>query len=274
MNVNQNTKLNLVIGHPLTHTQSPLLHNTIYQNLKINAVLLAISNHDLSSLVKSIKALSVELTAVTMPYKETILNYLDDYSPEVKTLRAANTIIQKNGQLFGYNTDIHGILYAFRDIDLKSKTVLVLGAGGAARSMGYVLQQNNAHIYWMNRTPKKAEILAEQFGGAIIQQSYLHTIFPDIIVNTTPLGMYLNTKESPLPGFQFNPQQIVFDMVYNPIDTALLKLAKEQNAKIISGLEMFIGQGLAQIELWTGQKIQTNQMLSKIEILLKSVNRP
>ena len=111
--INQKTQLNMVIGFPLEHTKSPLLHNSVYHALSINAVLLAFPNKDLPSLIKTIKTLSIGLTAVTMPFKEKIIKYLDDYSPEVEALKAANTIILRQGKLHGYNTDVDGIKYAF-----------------------------------------------------------------------------------------------------------------------------------------------------------------
>jgi shikimate dehydrogenase len=266
--INQKTQLNMVIGFPLEHTKSPLLHNTIYNALNINAVLLAFPNNNLPSLIKSIKTLSIGLTAVTMPYKEKVLKYLDYYSPEVKTLKAANTIIQREGKLYGHNTDVDGIKYALRDISLLEKNVLVIGAGGAARAAALVLKDNHSNIFWLNRTKKKAIALSKIFGGKVIDSDKLKELDIDIIINTTPLGMHPNIDVSPLPNYTFNANQTIFDMVYNPMDTQLLKQAQKSNAKIINGLDMFVGQGLKQIELFKDVKILSIKMINDIKSLL------
>lgn len=266
-------QLNLVIGFPLSHSQSPLLHNTVYQHAGINSVMLAKPHAELKALIQAIKTLLVELTAVTMPFKDEIFPYLDECSSEVKILKTANTIIQRNGKLHGYNTDIDGIAFAFSNIALSGKQVLVIGAGGAARAMGYFLKINKTKIIWMNRDAKKAESLAEEFGGDVIVYDKLNKISPDIIINTTPVGLYPQVEESPLPHFIFHEKQIVFDMIYNPVLTKLLKQAQQNHAKIISGLDMFIGQGLKQIELLTGNKLDNSALMDKLKKLLTQNQR-
>lgn len=254
----------MVIGYPLTHTQSPILHQAIYHELDIDAILLAQSHPSLAALIQSIKTLSIGLTAVTMPYKEQIIQYLDECSPEVTALKAVNTVIQRDGKLYGHNTDINGIEFALRNIDVVNKQVLVLGAGGAARAMGYFLKKQRAHILWMNRTKEKALTLAKEFGGRVLDDVSDHL---DIIVNTTPIGLHPNNQASPLPNYQFNAHQIVFDMIYHPVHTTFLKQAAKQQATIISGLDMFIGQGLKQIELLTGKQ-HTSTMIDPLRQLL------
>lgn len=250
MNINQKTRLNMVIGNPLDHTQSPLLHTTIYETLGLPAVLLAFPHADLAALIMAIKTLSVELTTVTMPYKEQVLQYVDVQSAEVQALKAVNTLIQRDGKLYGYNTDVNGIEYALSNIELTEKNVLIIGAGGAAGALGYVLKKNQANLFWLNRTVDKAQVLASEFGGAVITAKDLAELTADIIINTTPIGMYPDVKQSPLTAYEFTRKQTVFDMVYNPVDTLLLKQAKSAGATVISGVEMFIGQALRQIELW------------------------
>lgn len=264
--INQQTRLNMVIGHPLTHTQSPLLHKMLYQALTLNAVLLAFAHPQLPSLIQAIKVLAVELTAVTMPFKESILQYLDYCSPEAENLQAANTIIQRAGKFWGHNTDVDGIVYALRKTTLADKHVLIIGAGGAARALAYVLQKNRANLYWLNRSKKRALNLTKIFGGEVVERKHIRHIPFDILVNTTPLGMYPAIRASALPNYLFKPEQTVFDMVYNPLRTRLLKQAATQGAKIISGLEMFIGQGLRQVELWQQQPIpHAKKMLADIK---------
>jgi shikimate dehydrogenase len=268
MKLSSKTRLNMVIGHPLEHSQSPVLHHAVYQQLGIDAVLLAQPHLQLKSLIQAIKTLCVEFTAVTLPYKEQVLQYIDQCSPEVKALRAANTLIQRDGKLYGYNTDVDGIAFALRNTTVQGKQVLVIGAGGAARAMGYFLKKNHAKIFWLNRTKKKAITLAKEFGGHVVSVDQLNVIEIDIIINTTPIGLYPHTDQSPLPDYVFNANQVVFDMVYHPINTQLLKQAKKYKAKTISGLDMFIGQGLKQIELLTGQRTHTLSMIEKLKRIL------
>jgi shikimate dehydrogenase len=268
MKINNKTQLNMVIGYPLEHSQSPMLHTLSYQLLDINAVLLAQSRLlPLKSLIQAIKILSITLIAVTSPYKEKIIKYLDQCSDEVSELQAANTIIQRDGKLYGYNTDVAGISYALRHTVIKNKKVLILGAGGAARALAYFLKKNQAQLFWINRTSKKATVLAKKFGGYVVTNHELNEIPLDIIINTTPIGSYPNVDSSPLPNYAFHAQQVVFDMVYNPLMTPLLKQAKKYRAKIISGLEMFIGQGLNQIELLSSKRLKT-AMQKKLRKLL------
>lgn len=250
--LDSSTRLNLVIGYPLSHTKSPKLHQEIYRLKYCNAVMLAHPTQDLPATVQAIKTLSVGLTAVTIPHKEAILNYVDEQSEEVKALGAANTIINHNNTLTAYNTDINGIEHALRNISLHNKTVLIIGAGGAARAAAYVLQKNKANIVYLNRTAKRAHVLAKLFGGKVIHKDNVQDLDLDIaiIINTTPLGMHPNTETTPLPNYKFNSNQTVFDMVYNPVDTLLIKKAKSDGAQIISGEDMFLGQALKQIELF------------------------
>lgn len=268
MKVTNETGLNMVIGNPLEHSQSPVLHEAIYKLLDINAVLLAKRHSQLKSLIQAIKILSVELIAVTLPFKEKVLKYIDQCSPEVIALKAANTLIQRNGTLYGFNTDVDGIEFALRDISLQNKNVLVIGAGGAARAMGYVLQNNNARIFWINRTRRKSIILANEFSGAVISNAKLNTLCVDIIINTTPVDLSPHNTISPLSEYTFGAHHVVFDMNYNPLMTNLLIRAKKSKAHIISGLDMFIGQGLKQIELFTGKRIYTPIIVDKLRKLL------
>ncbi|HEV2614648.1 MAG TPA: shikimate dehydrogenase [Gammaproteobacteria bacterium] len=250
--INSMTQLNLVIGYPLSHTRSPQLHKEIYRLKECNAVLLArpTTPEELSTTVEMIRHFPVKLTAVTLPHKEAVLKLVDEQSEEVKALGAANTIINHNNKLTAYNTDINGIEHALRNIDLKNKTALILGAGGAARAAAYVLKKNKVNILYLNRTLNRAEILSKHFGGKVIHKADLVDLDIDIIINATSIGMHPNIDTSPLPDYKFNKSQIIFDMVYNPIDTLLLQKAKADGATIISGEEMFLGQALKQIELY------------------------
>lgn len=268
MKVTNQTRLNMVIGYPLGHSQSPVLHNAIYQHLGMNSVLLAQPHLDINALIQSIKTLAVELTAVTLPYKNQVIQYLDACSDDSKMIGAVNTIIQRDGKLHGYNTDIDGIAFALRDVDMHQKNVLMIGAGGAARAMSYFLQKNACNIFYLNRTKENAYALSAIFGGNVISMNEVSTKQIDIIINTTCIGMFPECDVSPLPEYTFNQHQVVFDMVYRPFITMLLNQASLANAHIISGLDMFIGQGIKQIELLTGNKIESPDLIHKMQKLL------
>lgn len=268
--VNSHTILNAVIGYPLTQTQSPILHNTIYNALNIDSILMAFPHTDISRLIDAIKTLNIRLTAVTMPHKETVIPYLDHCSETVNVLQAANTLIQQNGELWGYNTDVDGIEYAFRQTILTQKNVLVIGAGGAARAMGYVLQKHQANIYWLNRSPDKAQTLADTFGGQTIDHDALNHLTIDVIINTTPVGMSPEIHHSPLPSKFLHHDQTVFDMIYNPLETQLLTEAKTAGAQTISGLDMFIAQGIQQISLWQDKELSISELEELTRACLQS----
>ncbi|OGV28217.1 MAG: shikimate dehydrogenase [Legionellales bacterium RIFCSPHIGHO2_12_FULL_37_14] len=260
MQITNNTVLNLVIGNPLTHTKSPYIHQYIYKYLGIDAILLARSSNSLASLIAAIRALDVKLTAVTIPFKEEVIHYLDDYSQEVEAIGSCNTIIQNAESLYGYNTDFYGLTYAFRQTPIYQKTALIIGAGGAARSAAYFLNEHKAKIYWLNRTIDKANKLALLFGGEVVSACLLNKLNIDVIINTTPIGLYPHHHATPLPNYHFNPDQIVFDMVYNPKATKLLRTAKKQQAICISGVDMFIGQAIKQVMLWQNRALPVDEI--------------
>jgi len=271
---NNKFQINLVIGYPLQHSQSPLLHNAVYEILNYNAVMFPYSNQDLSATIKLIKKIPAKLIAVTMPFKQVILPYLDHMSAAVSELKVANTVLYKNNKLYGFNTDIDGIAYALRNISLSGKNVLIIGAGGAASAAAYYLKNNQANLFWLNRTKQRAVDLMKIFGGQLVDLNNLNpnnlNQFPiDVFINTTPLGMLPEINKSPLPDYSFKKTQIVFDMIYNPVDTCLLTQAKLHGAVCISGLDMFVGQGLKQIEILCEDSIITPELINLIKNNLK-----
>lgn len=242
---------NSVIGWPISHSQSPKLHQYLYQSLGIDAVMLPLSHPTLPPLVQAIKTLKVELTAVTAPFKEDIMDYLDVCSEASQAIQAVNTVIQRaDRKLYGYNTDVDGIAYALRSVSLADKQVLIIGAGGAARAAAYVAQQNGARLFCLNRTRARAEALTRLFSGEVITQHQVREIAWDVIIQTTPVGTFPHVKDSPLPHYPWTSQQVVFDMVYNPMRTALLKCAEKAGARTLSGMDMFVVQAVHQVALW------------------------
>lgn len=257
--ISSRTQLNAVIGYPLTHSKSPALHNALYKKLGINAIMRAFSQKSVARLINKIRKLNIGLTAVTMPFKQAAIPYLDKIDRQARTMDAVNTIINNHGILTGFNTDIDGIACALKNVPLKSKNVLLVGAGGAARAVAYYLKSKEAKIFYQNRTKYKAYALVKKFGGKIISAKELSKMKMHVIINATPIGMTPKTGVSPLSKYKFKKYQVVFDLVYNPRQTQLLKQAKKAGAKTISGVEMFIGQALKQVELYSG-KIKNNSI--------------
>lgn len=274
-------QLNAVIGYPLEHSRSPRLHNPVYKLLELNAVLSPISNPDITALVGQIRSTPIHLTAVTMPHKQSIMPLLDKVDAPAKKVGAVNTVVNRGGQLTGYNTDIAGIEYALRDTPLKGRNVLLVGAGGAARAAAYVIKKGGGNLLYLNRTKEKAKELRKVFGGTVLPplspllrkparrltggEGRLRPLGIDVIINATPIGMYPNTDDMLISPELLDRHQTVFDIVYNPVETKLLKLAKKRGARVVSGLNMFAVQGLRQIELWTGKKIIEKKLVERVK---------
>src|SRR3989338_1506271 len=249
------TKLTAVIGNPVRHSLSPFLHNEIYAREKIDAVMLAFENADISQMVGAIRSLPIHLTAVTLPHKQSILPLLDEVDATAREIGSVNTVLNIEGKLKGFNTDVVGIAAALSDVELRDKNVLILGAGGAARAVAYHLKKSAARIHVCDRTADKARSLVESFGGTALKEDELGSVPFDCIVNATPVGMSPNSGTSPAPKEIIRPGASVFDLVYTPLETTLMKDAVSRGARAISGLTMFLAQAFEQERLWLGKDV-------------------
>ncbi|MEK9177001.1 MAG: shikimate dehydrogenase [Patescibacteria group bacterium] len=249
------TKLNAVIGNPLTHSRSPRLHGALYKRLGLDAVLMPFAHEDVGKLVAAIRTLGIGLSAVTMPHKGAVIPLLDSVHPEAKAVGAVNTILNVEGKLTGHNTDLDGIRYALRNVHLRGKHVLIVGAGGAAAAAAHVVVKAGGETMHADRTHEKAERLAKRLKGEAVELSELSPEDVDVIVHATPVGQHPNPGKMAIPESLIAKHQTVFDLVYNPLNTALLRAAKKKGAKTVSGIDMFVVQGMRQVELWTGKKI-------------------
>jgi shikimate dehydrogenase len=221
--------------------------------------MLAFGNPSIEVLVSAIRALPIHLAAVTMPHKQTIMPLLDEIDSEAAAIGSVNTVVNREGKLVGYNTDTKGIADALQGVALKDASVLLVGAGGAARTVAYLLKKEGAKIFCVNRDRAQAEELTKTFGGTIIEEKDLASINFDVIVNATPIGMKPNTDATPFPEELIRPDSAVFDLVYSPLETKLLKSAKARGARAISGLTMFLAQGIEQERLWLGKDIDASR---------------
>jgi len=252
--ITSTTKLCAIIGNPIEHSLSPLIHNAAFEHLKLNYVFLAFEVEHLREAVSGIRALNLKGVSVTIPHKVEVMDYLDDIEEVARRIGAVNTILNQEGRLLGYNTDWSGAIKALEGkVELKNKKTILLGAGGAARAIAFGLKEKGADLTILNRTVKKAEVLASelncQWGGLELVESFK----PDILINTTSLGMYPRVDDLPVKK-EFLKDMLVFDIVYNPLKTHLIRKAEQNGCATIPGVEMFINQAALQFELWTGKK--------------------
>ncbi|MGI5850485.1 MAG: shikimate dehydrogenase [Clostridiales bacterium] len=264
MIITPNTSYAAVIGHPIGHSLSPQLHNSIYDKIGIDMIYLAfdIPSGNLESAVEGLCALNFSGFNVTIPHKEEVIAFLDKIDPMAAAIGAVNTVKIEGRRMTGYNTDGLGFLHSLKGqcVECKGRNILILGAGGSARAIGITLaDQTPGEILILNRNRDRGERLAmdiNEYAGYGLSRAVGDV--PDridIIINTTPLGMWPKVLDSPLAGYTFNPETIVCDIVYNPLETALLGEAKRSGCKTVGGLGMLVGQGIKAVEIWTDKGI-------------------
>jgi len=240
-----------VIGNPIGHSLSPVLHNTGFISRRIDAVLLPFLVRDLHDFLRAIPELGIRGFAVTIPHKQDIIKHLGHCDPLAADIGAVNTVrVARDGSMHGYNTDYIGVLRALeRRLPLARSRVLIFGAGGSARAAAFALVRAGAHVAICSRRPRAAGELAAAAKCEVIPRRALRTENFDAILNTTPVGMYPADRASPLDSAELNCR-FVMDFVYRPETTQLLRLAARKGISTISGIEMFLAQGIAQWELW------------------------
>jgi 3-dehydroquinate dehydratase/shikimate dehydrogenase len=253
--ISHKTRVYGVIGDPIAHSLSPQLQNAAFRVRKMDAVYLPFLVHDLQDFISSIEPLGIRGFSVTLPYKRKILRHLDGCDSLAAAIGAVNTIVVRGaGKLYGYNTDYIGVLRALQmRICLPASRVLILGAGGAARAVAFALAQSGAAVCICTRREREAKLLARAVGGEAVMRSRLPREFFDAIVNATPVGMFPKADHSPLTSGELNCR-LVFDLIYRPVKTKLLQLAAKRGIETVSGVEMFLAQGVAQWEIWTGER--------------------
>ena len=283
-----------VIGYPLKHSLSPVFQQAAFDHYKLNVryELWETEAGQLPSIIDNIRSGNYIGANVTIPYKESVIPMLDILDEQSGMIRAVNTIVNRDGKLGGYNTDAQGFIKALRDdalFDPEDKDVLVIGAGGAARAVGFALiQQRVRSITLINRTLSHAENIALAL-GQLIKANRINTqvnTLPwqssgllktvdacQLIVNCTSFGTRYSSLEgkSPVDFHLLHPDMLVFDLVYNPGETPLLKMAKEAGANTLGGLSMLIYQGAAAFTLWTGLDAPVDIMASAVR---KEIGHP
>jgi shikimate dehydrogenase len=281
--IDQETRMFGLVGYPLGHSLSPFMHNLAFTAMGINAVYLPfpVKPDRVSLVVEAARTLGVQGFNVTIPFKESIIPFLDEISPEARACGSVNAVLIKENLAVGHNTDGIGFMDSLEQAGVKvPESAIVLGAGGAARAIGCQLANRGALTVFLNRTPERAVNLARYITKVTRQdsrglawndpriQGFLRTA--ELVVNTTPVGMYPNIEESPpLNLQQLNPKAAVSDIIYNPITTRFLLEAARLGFKTINGLGMFVSQGVRSFEIFTGERaprqLMEDQLRGRLE---------
>jgi 3-dehydroquinate dehydratase/shikimate dehydrogenase len=267
------TKVYGVAGNPIRTSLSPLMMNTAFRRETVNAVYLALQTSKADDLFKLMRDIPIQGLSVTMPLKQDVMPFLERTDPLSAKIGAVNTIRRmEDGKFYGFNTDVAGILGPLqRRLNLKDAKVLVLGAGGAARAAVFACRDRGAEVHILNRTVETAQKLAKQAGAKVIKREAVAKTGFDVIINATPSGMANTAKPiPPMLGPEDLTAKYVFDLVYNPIETPLLRMARQKGLTAISGVEMFVLQGARQFEIWTGKPAPEEEML---RVVLHSLRR-
>jgi 3-dehydroquinate dehydratase / shikimate dehydrogenase len=254
------TRVYGVAGDPIEHSLSPQMLNAAFRRENLNSVYLALHAKSLDDLMKCVRDVPMHGLSITMPYKQDIIKHLDNCEPLCQKVGACNTVIRSaEGKLYGFNTDVAGITRPLEArLHLQGARVLVLGAGGAGRAAVFGLRERGANVFILNRTPQTAQKLARESGAKSIRRDDLKKMEFEVIINATPIGMGGNGK-APLDEKEMNAK-LAFDLVYNPIETKFLQMARAKGMAVISGLEMFVHQGARQFEIWTGKPAPLAEM--------------
>jgi shikimate dehydrogenase len=250
-------KICCLIGDPIEHSLSPLIHNAGYQALGMDYVYVPFQVKDIRGAIEGIRKLGIRGASVTMPHKARVIEYVDEIDRLALETGAVNTIVNNDGVLTGYNTDYQGALKALEEATpLEGKKAVLVGSGGAATAIALGLKRSGAKLVILNRTEEKAKRLAEMLdaedSGSLKKLNEVSSA--DILINATPVGMWPQTNQSLIPQSLLHNKLVVFDTVYNPKETRLLSEAREKGCTIVYGYKMFLYQAALQFELFTGRQ--------------------
>ena len=265
--IEEATEIYGVIGSDVGQSLSPQIHNTALQVIGRDAVLVPLETRDLGSLVAGGRRLGIAGYAVTKPYKEDILAFLDEVDESGTRCRSVNTVVVRDGKLIGRSTDGPGVLAALKPhTDVAGKTVMILGAGGAARAAALALQEAGADVTMFARDSGKAREAADLVGVAGAALSELADRSWDVLINATPVGAGSTVGESLVPMARHQPASVVLDMVYEPRKTQMLADAEGHACTVIEGMEMLLGQAAPQFEVWTGETAPIEEMRDAVAV--------
>jgi 3-dehydroquinate dehydratase/shikimate dehydrogenase len=266
--IDAKTEVYGVIGDPIEQSLSPAIHNAAFRHLGLNKVMVPflVPDGELEAFFKELDWLGLKGCSATIPHKEAVVGLLQQKEGAVERTSSCNTVvIEADGRRVGYNTDYRAAMNSLEIAmggseddeeasPLLDKQVLILGAGGVARSIAFGLMRRGAHLTITSRHDERATGLAEEVGCRMVTWSQRATIIADVVINCTPVGMHPNVDDTPLPASAFpRPGIVAFDTVYHPENTMMLKLARERQAQAVTGVDMFLRQAALQFKLYTGQ---------------------
>lgn len=244
----------VLFGNPVGQSLSPLMHNAVFKREGLNARYHSLEIEDAGKIIDTMRSEGISGASITIPHKISVMPYLDALSESAAAVGAVNTITRSGEGFNGDNTDWLGIVRSLKESmgALQGKTFAVLGAGGTARAAVYGIRREGGLPVIINRTHRRAEMLAEEFNCGALPFTELSTFHADVFINTTPVGMFPHYDESPLPADRIKNFETIMDVIYNPVETKLLRLARRAGRRTVSGLSVFIYQGAEQLRLWTG----------------------
>jgi len=283
------TRLCGIIGDPIEHTMSPVMHNAAFREMGLDYLYVPfkVKQGELAKAMEGVRALNIKGLNVTIPHKVAVIQFLDELDSLAEKIGAVNTIVNDDGVLTGYNTDGAGFLQALleRRIEPQGKNIVILGAGGAARAISFFLADRSAHLVILNRlleldwakelASRISQIFTQEVEALELNKENLTDALrkADILVNATSVGMTPHIDQTLVTSDLLKPELIVVDIIYNPIKTRLLKEAEAAGAKTINGLDMLVWQGALAFEKWTGVKAPVELMREEtIKVLEKHEN--
>ena len=262
MNINAHTDLYCILGNPVHHSLSPVMHNTAFKKLGINAIYCALSPTSIKAGIEAIRTLGIKGASITIPYKTEAIRYIDEIDDMAKIIGAINTISNSEGKIRGYNTDGYGAIQSLRNggVQVRDRNYLVIGNGGSARAISFSLLEEGASVLIAGRNDRNVAGLADELksrydsvSGTLLSKLNAQAMERiDVIINSTPLGMHPDVGTMPIDIDLVRKNHIVFDIVYTPHTTRFLNEAKKRGCRVIYGIDMLVNQGARQFEIWTG----------------------
>jgi 3-dehydroquinate dehydratase / shikimate dehydrogenase len=267
------TRVYGVAGDPVSHSLSPRMMNAAFRREVVNAVYLALHAKTLKDLLACIRDIPLHGVSITMPYKEEMVEHLDNSDTWTQRTGACNTVVRAaDGKLYGFNTDVAGVVRPLEQrMHLQGSKILVLGAGGAARAAVFGLKERGAEVWILNRTPEAGQKLARQAKARTVKRADLPKLTFDAIINATPVGMN-DAKTSPLTEKEIRARYVM-DMIYHLPETRFTRLARSVGSEVIPGYEMFVQQGGRQFEIWTGKPAPLSEMQHEVVAAVEAAAR-
>lgn len=261
--INADTEVYGVIADPIGHSLSPQIHNAAFQKLGMNKVYIPIRvpREDLAAFLDEAAEWGIRGLSVTIPHKEAVIEKLTQVDAAVQGIGATNTIVFEGKERRGYNTDFSAAISSLESAmgakpdqpsPLKDKTVLILGSGGVGRAIAYGVTQRGAKVVLSDGDPQRAAQLAGHFRGHSIAWTLRHTVAADVLINGTPIGMHPNVDDTPYEESHLRRGMVIFDAVYNPENTLLIKQARAKGCTVVTGVDMFVRQACMQFQYFTG----------------------